>query len=474
MDARRAVIYCRISRDKAGAGLGVERQEEDCRALAERLGWEVSDVYVDNDISASSGKRRPAYQRMLNDLAAGRASAVIAWHSDRLHRRPVELESFIDLCETHHVEIRTVQAGEMDLSTASGRMVARMLGAAARHEVEHKSERIRRARVQAAKAGKYHGGRRCYGYESDGNTLRDSEAGVLRDVADQILAGVSLRQVVADLNRRKVPTTNGTRAWDSATLRGALTAPRITGLSAHHGEIVGEAEWPAIVDRDKWHALQAMFADPKRRSNGAGIAPRWLGSGLYVCGVCGSTDVRVNNTTDGRRRYRCRNRVKGDPKAHIGRDQLLLDEYVVGVLLARLARPDAATLFVSTPTESVDIGALTVESTALAERLDGLAVLFTQGAVTAAQLTAGTEEVRRKQEAIDRKLASAVTSNPLAGLAGVTAADIESRWNGLSLGIQRQILRSIVTVTILPTVPGRKRDGGYFDYDAVQFDWSAR
>ena len=47
-----AAIYARISRDREGAGLGVERQEADCRALAERLGWDVVAVYVDNDISA--------------------------------------------------------------------------------------------------------------------------------------------------------------------------------------------------------------------------------------------------------------------------------------------------------------------------------------------------------------------------------------------------------------------------------------
>jgi site-specific DNA recombinase len=45
-------IYCRISRDRVGAGLGVERQEEDCRDLANRLRWDVVDVYTDNDLSA--------------------------------------------------------------------------------------------------------------------------------------------------------------------------------------------------------------------------------------------------------------------------------------------------------------------------------------------------------------------------------------------------------------------------------------
>lgn len=51
----------RISSDKVGSGLGVARQEADCRELAERLDFEVMEIYRDNDISAYSEKSRPRY-----------------------------------------------------------------------------------------------------------------------------------------------------------------------------------------------------------------------------------------------------------------------------------------------------------------------------------------------------------------------------------------------------------------------------
>src|SRR5215218_7324681 len=95
-----AVIYARISRDRAGAGLGVDRQEADCRQLAERLGWKVVGVYVDNDISAYSGKRRPQYEEMLREIGAGRVKGVLAWHTDRLHRRATELEEFVTVASS--------------------------------------------------------------------------------------------------------------------------------------------------------------------------------------------------------------------------------------------------------------------------------------------------------------------------------------------------------------------------------------
>lgn len=55
----RAVIYVRVSEDKSGEELGVDRQLGDCRALAERRGWQVIDVFADNDTSAAAGKKRP-------------------------------------------------------------------------------------------------------------------------------------------------------------------------------------------------------------------------------------------------------------------------------------------------------------------------------------------------------------------------------------------------------------------------------
>jgi len=122
-------VYARISRDRVGAGLGVDRQREDCRELAARLGWSIVVEHTDNDLSAYSGKPRPGYRALLADLREGRVDAVLAWHTDRLHRSPVELEDYITVSERQGAPTHTVKAGPLDLSSPSGRMVARQLGA---------------------------------------------------------------------------------------------------------------------------------------------------------------------------------------------------------------------------------------------------------------------------------------------------------------------------------------------------------
>ena len=120
-------IYTRISKDHAGLGLGVARQEKACRELADQRGWNNAVVFSDNDVSASRAVRRPQYEAMLAGVRAGTVRRIVVWDLDRLSRQPIELEGFIDLVEQRGVELANV-SGEVDLSTAHGRMFARIKG----------------------------------------------------------------------------------------------------------------------------------------------------------------------------------------------------------------------------------------------------------------------------------------------------------------------------------------------------------
>jgi site-specific DNA recombinase len=127
-------VYCRISKDSAARGLGVARQEKDCRKWAAEHGWPVAEVFTDNDISAYSGKRRPAFERMVEGLKTGQLDAIVVWHPDRLTRSPKELEGIIEVIEATGAAVGTVTAGQYDLTTATGRMTARIVGDVARFE----------------------------------------------------------------------------------------------------------------------------------------------------------------------------------------------------------------------------------------------------------------------------------------------------------------------------------------------------
>ncbi|WP_370037784.1 recombinase family protein, partial [Nocardioides sp.] len=156
---RAPAVYARISLDRTGHALGVQRQIEACRERCEALGWPEPKVYSDNDISARSGKRRPGFEQLLVDVQAGYVDGLVAWHLDRLLRRVVDLERVLDAIESQRSPVQVVflQAGEIDLTTPAGRLLARILAAVAVNEGDVKSARLSAQRAQAAQAGRPHG-----------------------------------------------------------------------------------------------------------------------------------------------------------------------------------------------------------------------------------------------------------------------------------------------------------------------------
>lgn len=278
-------IYCRISSDKTGKAAGVERQEADCRALADRLGLTVLHVFVDNDLSAYSGKPRPGYIKLLAAMEKGEIGTVLAYHQDRLQRSPVELEEYVDVSELGKVTTHTVLAGHIDLSTPAGRFNARIIGAAARYEVEHMIERQRDAKLDAAKAGQFLGGQRPYGFENKRTSLRDDEAKHIREWAKAITRGASFNSVAVDMNRRGILTQHG-KTWNALKIRNILIRPINVGI-VHHKGIDYKAQSPAILTPEEWGGLMAAISASRRRSPHPGRCRKYLLNGFLFCGVCG-------------------------------------------------------------------------------------------------------------------------------------------------------------------------------------------
>lgn len=146
---------------------------------------------------------------LLGDIAGGSVDVVIVWHPDRLHRSPVELEYYIAVCDPLGVDTHSVVAGQLDLSTASGRMTARIIGVVALHESELKGERISRQKRQSQAGGRWVGGQRPFGFERDGETPRPVEAEAIRRATADILTGMSIVSTPRRLNESGSLTSGG-------------------------------------------------------------------------------------------------------------------------------------------------------------------------------------------------------------------------------------------------------------------------
>lgn len=443
-DNKAAGVYVRISQDKVGAGLGVERQQADCEELAARLGWDVVDVYCDNDLSAYSGKPRPAYQRLLADIEAGRITAVVAWHTDRLHRSPAELEGYISVCEPRDVPTHTVRAGALDLTTASGRMTARITGAVARHESEQKGERISRQKQQALAQGRRIGGRRPFGYEDDGLTPRPTEAELLETAARKIVAGDSVRSIVREWNNAGVSTSGGNR-WTTSGVRQALLKPRNAGLSASKGKIYGVAQWPAVINPDVWHAMRAVLEDPSRKKH-KGVSRRLLGSFLYRCGKprCTHPVASCGNNPNGRPRYAC-------PEMHLTRTADRIDEFVLTVA-GKILDKERGNLIPPAP----DVTPLRDKLEALRTRADEIAGMLADpdSGMTAEQFKISNKRVQQDIAALRQQIASREAGTVLAGIAD--APKPSAAFRDQDIDRQRAVVDILMTVTLLPVGSGAR------------------
>jgi site-specific DNA recombinase len=476
----RAAIYCRISRDPRGDLLGVQRQEPPCRELCERLGWEVVEVYTDDDLSAYNGKHRPAYEQMLEDLRAGQVNAIVAWAADRLTRRPVENEAIIDLAERLGVKLATV-GGEYDLATPSGRLHFRQLGIIARYESEHRAERLRLKHEQLARAGKLHGsGTRPFGYEQDRLTVRETEAALVREAVQRLLTGESARTVIRNWNARGITTTAG-KPWRNSAFVRMLRSPRLAGKREHHGRVVADAVWPAIITpAEHEQLLTVLDRNAKAWGPTRTIVRRYLLTGFLVCGRCGAKLI-AQPRMDGVRSYAC---AVGEGRAGCGRTTRLaepLEAYVRDAVIAALDSPELLTTLEAAREETADdaVDGLLDRLRATETQLEDLGRDYADGLVIREAFFAAQARLSDRLEATRRQLSRAarrraVLTVPEGGAAAIRAGwdawgDDESEATRLAGLERRRALLGLVLdrVILHPCVRGR-RD---FDPTRVELVW---
>lgn len=451
---RRAVAYLRISEDKSGEQFGIATQRERTTKLIEARGWTLAGEYVDNSVSASKARGKgTAWHDMLTAAERGAFDVIVAVDLDRLLRQTADLARLIET----GAKVVTVD-GEIDLSTADGEFRATMLAGIARFEVRRKSERTVRANQRRREQGIPLRTLKVLGYTPDGMRVVEEEAEAIRAAYRDFLSGVTLRRISHDLNSLGY-TTSKQRPWSTHSVRGMLANPRNAGLILHHetGDLY-PSNAPAIVSMDMWRAVQEKLSDPSRRT-APGMQPRWLLSGLARCGRCGSTNIRVGKTTTGVPAYRC------NDHAHLSRKAEPIDEFVNELIVARLSEPDAADLFADDAGGSVDRDALREERLSVESRMEGLAALFAEGALSAESVRSSSAVLRGRLNEIDSELAGADDSSLVSDVA--EADDVKAAWWGLGIERRRLILDALMVVTIRPVGRGRT----VFSPESVGVEW---
>jgi site-specific DNA recombinase len=479
-------IYLRISDDREGRELGVERQEEDCRKLVLREGDTVADLYKDNDIGAStrSKKPRPDYKRLIADAKRGRIQKIVAYTSGRLTRRPREHEGQIELAERFGTEFQYVASPSFDLNTAAGRRIARILAANDAGEAEDISERVCREKLQALQRGEWIGGARPFGFQgairdSYGNVINreqvgikiiDHEAAVIKDAVQRVISGESLYAICQQWTASGVPTPRGSKRWLPSTLKRILVRPRNVGLVEHRGVVLEDVKgiWPSIISEDEYDAVRAILLDEEGRSTYAGSRSlKWLGTNLYTCGVCDDLMRSAGISSQGsggekHAAYRCKHGL------HLSVRAAPVDAIVNAYVCARLVKHGADLIEVPGG-DAVDLRS---RATSLRTRIRELEDMLGEGELTRAAFLRQRNKVVSKLDEVSADLASRATNSVLSGVADApNPAEVFMNPAKTPISRRRAIVDALVTVTILPGKPGRKPKDQAGDYrDRVNID----
>lgn len=446
-------IYTRISQDRLGEGLGVERQLTECHELAKRLGFTVVAEYSDNDVSAMSGKARPQFEKLL----ASKPDVILTWHQDRLLRKGSDLERVIDL----NVPVYTVSAGTLDLTTPAGRAVARTVAAWSQYESEQKAERQRSKNRQRADAGLPYMSHRVFGWESDGITLRESEAQVLRDMHSRILQGDSIRSMTAWLNGAGSVQAKTGKPWTHAAVRAALKRPRNAGALIRGGVLQPVSQIQPVVTESVHEAVVAILAG--RAQPGRPVERWWLSSAMDChCGSpMGSKTIRGKGTKTPA--YVCRVSIDTAKGGHAAIGAEIAHAATIDMLHQSLLLDGEA----SDPTEP-EVIALRARLSALEQERVEVMQLWTVPGADRTWITAQLARLGKDHEGVARALEATLATRataslaesirsaflpagrtPETALADSRAAFVEA-FEALSVDDKRQLVRSRLAITVLP------------------------
>src|SRR6266513_5033929 len=270
----RCAIYTRKSSEE---GLeqefnSLQAQREACEAFIEsqrQEGWLCLRAAYDDGGFSGARLDRPALQRLLADLTAGRVDTIVVYKIDRLTRSLADFAKIVEILDARGASFVSVRQ-QFNTTTSMGRLTLNVLLSFAQFEREVIGERIRDKIAASKKKGMWMGGVPPLGYRIADHKLvvAESEAEIVRLIFRRYAELGSVRLVQEELAARRIAS----KSWTSAAgrviggkpfSRGALYLMlqnrTYRGEIIHNGQSHRGAHLP-ILDQPLWEAVQAQLA----------------------------------------------------------------------------------------------------------------------------------------------------------------------------------------------------------------------
>lgn len=276
---KRVFLYARVStEEQAVHGLSIEAQTAALESWAKANGHAVVGLYVDAGISARKpASKRPALQRLLDDVRGGAGDLVAFTKLDRWFRNIAEYYKVQEVLEKYHVDWRTVQE-DYDTSTASGRLKINIMLSVAQDEADRTGERIKFIFEDKVRKGEVISGKVPLGYKIENKkmVIDPQTAPIAQDIFRQYEV---LRSIGA--LREYVLTKHGL-VYTHSGIRAMLDNERYIGRA--HGQ---DDFCQPLIPKDRFRACQG-FLKQRAQRNMARSDRVYLFTGLVRCAECGN------------------------------------------------------------------------------------------------------------------------------------------------------------------------------------------
>lgn len=281
----RCAIYTRKSTDER---LDMEfntldAQREACAAyvLSQKSeGWSVSKEHYDDGGFSGGSLERPALNKLIADIKAGKIHVIVVYKIDRLTRSLMDFAKLVDVFDEYGVTFVSVTQS-FNTTTSMGRLTLNVLLSFAQFEREVTGERIR-DKIAASKAkGMWMGGRPPFGFDIENRRLIVNEedapkAKMIFDLYLKFGCVQKLKQEVDRLgikSRKRISVKKGLEYGGKPLSRGALYStlknPVYIGKISHKGTI-HEGDHDAIISEEQWQEVQSKlqnYSAPREPEN---------------------------------------------------------------------------------------------------------------------------------------------------------------------------------------------------------------
>lgn len=312
---KRGVGLVRLSKSADPASTSVPRQKSIIEGYTEHEGIEIVGWAIDEATSAFRvpPEKRKQVKQWLD--RPGDFDCFVYYRQDRLVRRLFDFVGLVTWCKANDKKLYSATEGMGDVTEQAGMLVGVIKAWQAEGESESTSARVKDQRADFAKIGRWPGGRIPYAFRPvcichdvkvcpelrrDPKSAKFSgyhlvpdpkKAKIVREAVRRVIAGESVHSVMADFNRRGIPSADG-RLWTRYVLRNIL----------HNKNLLD-----GIVSADEWNQLQAAL---KARERNRTVRTTGHDSPLLdivFCGNCGGKIYRWTNRTESITYGRCRN-----------------------------------------------------------------------------------------------------------------------------------------------------------------------